>query len=104
MRVRTGTRREVVLAREAQRFVVVALEEQAGVVDLEDIDLRQVPVERRGVWDRMQAVERVRDIDEAALDTDRLDRFREGHAARNLLLKEQADHLALPRGLDLLAR
>ena len=39
-------RRQVVLAREAQRLVVVALEEEARVVHLEHVDLGQVPVQR----------------------------------------------------------
>ena len=53
--------------------------------------------------DRMQPVERVREVDEAALVADRRDRLREGHAARDLLPEEEADDLALAVGLDLFA-
>ena len=41
-------------------------------------------------------------VDEAALGADRLDRLVERHPARDLLLEEEADHLALVGGLDLL--
>ncbi len=60
-------------------------------------------VEGRGVGDRVQPVERVRQVDEPALLADRLDRVPERHAARDLLLEEEPDHLALAVGLDLLA-
>ena len=104
MRVRAGAHRQVVLAREAERLVVVGLEEQPGVVDLEDVDVGQMAMEGRGVRDRVQAVEGVGDVDEAALLLDRRDRVREGHAARDLLGEEEPDHLALAVGLHLLAR
>ena len=104
MSVRAGAHRQVVLARKAERLVVVGLEEQAGVVDLEDVDVRQMAVEGGGVRDRVQAVEGVGDVDEAALLLDRLDRVREGHALRNLLREEEPDHLALAVGLHLFAR
>ena len=52
----------------------------------------------------MHAVERVRHVDEAALGADRGDGVAEGHAPRDLLAQEEPDHLALVRGLDLLAR
>jgi hypothetical protein len=44
--VRVGARAggEVVLARKAHGLVVVCLEEQPRVVDLEHVDLREVPV------------------------------------------------------------
>ena len=48
-------------------------------------------------------VERVRDVDEPALALDLGDRLLERHPARDLLLDEEADHLALRRRLDLLA-
>ena len=101
--VRAGTHRQVVLAGEAERLVVVGLEQEPGVVDLEHVDLRQVPVERRRVGDRVAAVEGVGEVDEAVLRADRRDRVRERHAAGDLLRQEEADHLALPVGLDLLA-
>ncbi len=44
----------------------------------------------------MQAVERVRDVDDPVLFADRCDRVGERHPAWDLLLQEQADHLALP--------
>ena len=92
-----------VLAGEAERLVVERVAQQARVEDLEHVDLREMPVQRRGVGDRVHAVERVREIDEPALLADGLDRLRERHPARDLLLEEEADHLALAVGLDLLA-
>jgi hypothetical protein len=44
MSVGAGARRQVVLPREPERLLVVRLEEEAGVVDLEDVDVRQVPL------------------------------------------------------------
>ena len=55
------------------------------------------------VRDRVHAVEGVGEIDEPALRPDRGDRVGEGQAARDLLAQEEADHLALAVGLDLLA-
>ena len=52
----------------------------------------------------MHAIEWVGEIDEAALLADRGDRVGEGHAARDLLLQEEADDLALVVRLHLLAR
>ena len=103
VRVRAGAHRQVVLAREAQRLVVVRLEEQPRVVDLEDVDLGEVAVQRRGVGDRVHAVERMREVDDAALRLDRGDRLAELHPARDLLVQEEADHLALAVRLHLLA-
>ena len=103
MRVRAGAHRQVVLACEAEGLVVVGLEEQARVVDLEDVDVREVVVQRRRIRDRVHAVERVRHVDEAALLLDRGDRLGERHAARDLALEEEADHLALALRLHLLA-
>ena len=45
----------------------------------------------------------MRDVDEPALAADLGDRLRQRHPARDLLLDEQADDLALVGGLDLLA-
>ena len=61
-------------------------------------------MERRRVRNRVHAVERVREVDEAALLADRGERVGERHAARDLLLEEEPDHLALAVGLHLLAR
>ena len=52
-------------------------------------------MDRRRVGDRVQAVEGVGDVDEAALVADRGDRVRERQAARDLLVEEEADDLAL---------
>jgi hypothetical protein len=46
----------------------------------------------------------MRHIDETVLLLDRRDRVGERHPARNLLVEEEADHLALVVGLDLLTR
>ncbi len=61
-------------------------------------------MERRRVRDGVHAIEWVREVDEAALLADRRDRVGERHAARDLLLEEEADDLALVVGLHLLAR
>ena len=53
---------------------------------------------------RVHPVERVGDVDDPVLLADRGDRLRERHPARDLLLQEEADHLALVVGLHLLAR
>ena len=45
----------------------------------------------------------MRDVDEPALAADLGDRLLQAHPARDLLLDEEADHLALVGGLDLLA-
>ena len=55
------------------------------------------------VGDGVQPVERVRHVDEPALALDLGDRLLERHPARDLLLDEEADDLALVGGLDLLA-
>src|SRR5919108_687455 len=81
VRVGAGAHRQVVLRREPQRLVVVGLEEQPRVVDLEDVDVGEVPLERRRVGDRVQAVEGVGEVDEPALGADCGDRLLEGEAA-----------------------
>ena len=101
--VGAGAHRQVVLAREAERLVVVGLEEEPRVVDLEHVDVGEVAVQRARVGDRVQPVERVRHVDEAVLLADRRDRVGEAEPARDLTLEEEADHLALLVGLDLLA-
>ncbi len=60
-------------------------------------------MEGRRVRDRVHAVERMRDVDDASLRLDRVDRLSEAHPARDLLVQEEADHLALPVGLHLFA-
>ena len=89
---------------EAQRLVVVGLEAGAA---------RCRPRRRRsrrggaaaspGRGIACMPVERVREVDEPALLADRRDRVGERHPARDLLLEEEPDHLALVVGLDLLA-
>ena len=102
--VGAGALQESVLPCEAERLVVEGVAEETRVVDLEDVDLGEVPVERRRVGNRVHAVERVGDVDEPALIADRGEGVGERHAARDLLLEEEPDHLALVVGLDLLAR
>ena len=103
VRVGARARRQAVFPREAGRFLVVALEEQPGVVDLEDVDLVQVPVHGGRERDRVHPVERVGEVDDALLLADRGDRLGERHAAGDLLAQEEADHLALVVRLHLLA-
>ena len=54
VRVRACAREQPVLAREAERLVVVGLEQQPGVVDLEDVDLGKMPVQRLRIGDRVR--------------------------------------------------
>ena len=54
------------------------------------------------VGDGMHAIERVGDINQPALAVDFGDRLLERHPTRDVLVDEQADHLALIGGLDLL--
>ena len=76
--------RQVVLAREPHSLVVVGLEEQASVVHLKQVYVGEVSLERRGVGDRVQAVEGMWDVHEPALVVDRRDRLGEREAGRNL--------------------
>ena len=103
MRVRAGAGQQPVLALEPERLVVVGVEHQPRVVHLEHVDLGQVAKQRRRRRDRVHPVERVRDVDDPVLLADRGDRVRERHPARDLLVEEEPDHLALVVGLDLLA-
>ena len=103
VRVRACALQQPVLAGEPKRLVIEGVAQEPRVVDLEDVDLRQVPVQRRRVGDRVQAVEGMGHVDEPALLSNRGERLREGHAAGDLLLEEQTDHFALTVGLDLLA-
>ena len=72
---------------------------KTSIASMSDDDREHVLV----VGHRVQAVERVRDVDEPALAADLGDRLLERHPARDLLLDEEADDLALVGGLDLLA-
>ena len=102
MRVGSGAAHDPVLRREPHRLLVEGADRDPRVEDLDRVDVldhgEQVLVVGHGV----QAVERVRHVDEAALGADRRDRLVERHPARDLLLDEEADHLALVGGLDLL--
>ena len=60
-------------------------------------------MERRRVGDRVQPVEGVREVDEAALRRIAATVSPNDMPARDLLGQEEADHLALAVGLDLLA-
>ena len=68
------------------------------------VDVGDESLERRGRRNGVHPVEGVGDVDDPVLFADRDDRLRERHAARDLLLEEEADHLALVVGLHLLAR
>ena len=61
-------------------------------------------MERRRLGDRVHPVERMGQVDKAALGADRLDGLAEGHASRDLLAQEEPDHLALVGRLHLFAR
>src|SRR6187397_680542 len=102
--VRARAHLQAVFAREAQRLLVVRLEQQARVVDLEHVDLRQVALDRRGIGNGVDAVEGVGEVDDPALLADRGDGVVERQPAWDLLLEEEPDHLALRVGLDFLAR
>src|SRR5918994_5160818 len=67
MCVGSRSHQEVVLAREAKGLVVRGLEQQTGVVYLEDVDLAEMPVEHARVGDAVQPVERMRKVDDSAL-------------------------------------
>ena len=75
----------------------------ARVEDLDRVDVLEHVEQVLVVGHRVQAVERVGDVDEAALALDLGDRLLQRQPARDLLLDEQPDDLALVGGLDLLA-
>ena len=104
MGVRAGARDDPVLGREALGLLVERADRHARVVDLDRVDVLDDRQQVLVVGDRVHAVERVRDVDEAALALDLGDRLRERQPARDLLLDEEADDLALVGGLDLLGR
>src|SRR6266508_440288 len=51
--VGAGSHRQVVLAGETERLVVEPFEQEPGVVDLEHVDLGEMPMESPGVGDRV---------------------------------------------------
>jgi hypothetical protein len=104
VRVRARSHRQVVLTGEPQCLVVVGLEKETSVVDLEDVDVREVTLEGRRVGNRVHAVKGMREIDQPVLLLDCRHGVGEGEAARDLLTEEQPDHLSLAVRLHLLAQ
>src|SRR6185436_6483038 len=94
---------QAVLAREALSRAVVALEPEPRVGRLDDVDRVRVLVQQHGGGRRVEMVEGMRDVDEAALSADALDRLGERQAARHLLVEEEPDDLTVARSLDLRA-
>ena len=84
-----------VLGGEADRLLVEGGDRDARVEDLDRVDVLDDVEQVLVVGDGVQAVERVRDVDEAALALDLGDRLLQRQPARDLLLDEQADDLAL---------
>ena len=99
--VGAGAAAQPVLLREVLGRAVVALEPEAAVGGLEDVDRAGVLLEQGARGRRVEAIERVRHVDEAALGADALERLGERQAARDLLVQEQPDDLAVLGGLDL---
>src|SRR5262249_75598 len=100
--VRAWTGDDQVVTRKANCLLVERGEGDSRIEYLEDVDLvddlKQVLV----VGYRMQAVERVGNVDEAALAADLGDRLAHRHPALDALGEKQANHLALVRRLHLL--
>ena len=90
------------LAAKRDRLLVERLEGDARVEHLDRVDVVDDVQQVLVVGDGVEAVEGVGDVDQPALALDLGDRLLQRHPARDLLLEEQADHLALVRGLDLL--
>src|SRR5918996_998786 len=99
--VRPRPRHDRVLAGEAHRLLVECREGDSRVEDLEDVDLVHDLEQVLVVGYRVQTVEGVRNVDQAALPPDLGDRLLQAHPARDLLLDEEADYLALVLGLHL---
>ena len=100
--VRAGARDDPVLGGEALGLLVERGQRDPRVEHLEDVDLLDHVEQVLVVGHRVQAVERVRDVDQPALAADLGDRLRHRHPPRDLLLDEEADHLALLGRLHLL--
>ena len=100
--VRPGARDDPILRGEALGLLVERADRHARVEDLERVhvvdDLEQVLVVGHGV----HPIERMGDVDEAALALDLGHGLGEGEPPRDLLGEEEPDHLALARRLDLL--
>jgi len=95
-------RRDAVAAGEPLRLLVEPREREPRVEDLEDVDVGDVGAQQGGAGHRVETVERMGHIDDAALLLDGRDGVGERHPRRDGALEEEADHLAL-RGFHLLA-
>ena len=100
--VGAGAGDDPVLAGEALGLLVEGGERDPRVEDLEHVDLLDDVEQVLVVGHRVEAVEGMGHVDEAALAADLGDRLLHRHPARDLLLEEEADHLALLGGLHLL--
>ena len=100
--VGAGAGDDPVLAGEALGLLVEGGHRHPRVEDLEDVDLLDDVEQVLVVGHRVEAVERMRHVDEPALVADRGDRLRHRQPLGDLLLEEEADHLALLGGLHLL--
>ncbi len=93
--VRSGPGDDAVLRGEALRLLVEGADRHARVVDLDRVDVVEDRQEVLVVRDGVHPVERMGDIDDAALALDLRDGLLQRHAARDLLREEQPDDLAL---------
>src|SRR5687767_738840 len=97
MRVAADGSRDVLFLREGRGAHVVAREGLTGVEDLDAIDVLIDALQHRTPdVERAIAAEWVRHGDETALIVDTRDRLFRGQAARDLLLEEETDDLAVP--------
>ena len=103
MRVRARARHQPVLGSEALGLLVERPDRNARIEHLDRIDLIEDRQQVLVVGYRVHAVERVGHVDEPALALDLGDGLGKAQSPGDLLLDEQADHLALARRLDLLA-
>jgi hypothetical protein len=98
MGVRDGDARQPVLAREEGRLLVAPGSDDAGVVDLDPIDIRGDALEVRLAQDGVpEPVERMGDPDETALLADGRDRLGGRQARPDGPIQEQADQVAVGR-------
>ena len=101
--VRAGAGQDPVLGGEPDRLLVELGDRDPRVEHLDRVDLVEHRQQVLVVGHRVHPVERVRHVDEPALALDLGDRLLQRHPARDLLVDEQADDLALVGRLDLLA-
>src|SRR6476660_5280549 len=102
MAVRAGARNDRVLAGEPDRLLVEGRESDPRIEDLEDVDLVDDLEEVLVVGNRVQPVERMGHVDQAALSPDLGDRLLHRHSPLDSLAQEEADHLTLVCGLHFL--